>query len=204
MRSNTLEAQVASAPQELQPSYRELFERSFMLPDDINAYINSVFSMAGALECMLIELREELKVYGRYRHGVKRYLKLANDAATELVEYADRATDEQSWELHVGDIDTYTIILNRKEGMITTVRTVITAAELCLELLDAANAALSSISLHSPIADFAYPKVAALLSYGRELDRELVKAKAEDNPAELELLRPSLRNVFYQLMDKRA
>ena len=183
--------------------YEDQLKRCIMLPEDINTYINASCSMIGAMEYLMIDVREQLKGLKLWKQEVKYYGKLTLEVIDGVVNFADKSTDDRAFDMHISDIEVFRRVYVR-DGMnlSTSVQLIHEVARLAVELCESVMAALSHIELRSPIANHIHGMASKLCGFSDELTVLLVK-KA-NQPLIWPSMRSDIRNILYEVLDRRV
>lgn len=183
--------------------YEEQLKRCTMLPEDINAYINASCSMIGAMEYLMIDVREQLKYLNSWKHNVKYYGKLVLDSIDSVVNFADHSTDDRAFDLHISDIEVFRRVYVRDDmNLITSIGLVREVAKLAVELCESVIAALDNIDLRSPIALRIHSEAGRLSGLSDNLLASV--AKQLNGSWQWPTVKDDLRNILYELLDRRA
>lgn len=182
--------------------YDDQIKRCMMLPEDINAYINASCSMIGAMEYLMIDVREQLKGVKQWRQGVKYYGNLTLEVIDNVVTFADKSTDEKAFDLHISDIEVFRRMFVREGlNLRTSVRLIYEVATLAMELCNAVTVALDNVNLRSPITNRVMDYAIRLNGFSRSLEQQLEKTR---QPMIWPSIHGDLRNILYEIFDRRA
>lgn len=185
-------------------SYNKELKQCTMLPEDLNSFINSACSMMGAMELPLINTREELKALGLWRQAVKYNGNLLLDEVDRVINFADEATDDTTFSMHISDISTFQKYY--APDRLNVVERVYIAHEVGLlaeELLVACTSALNNVGLKSPVGC----KLASSARRVASLSQQLLVALRDSPevrrlPMRWKSAREDIRNILYELLDR--
>lgn len=172
----------------------------YMRVDDINVFINSGYSLAGAAMMMAVALKEELEREGLLKLTVKRQMNLLIKHLDQLVSGANSSIEGSGNDMLYGnDISIFYRHLNRKDMRLDTKALLI--HQVCLmvqEISDAAQNNFRQCNLNSPISSYLDSGIRRCVSDSRELYRPLSVGRMQ-----WPTMRDDVQNIVYSIIDRR-